>query len=511
MDSCIFRVLVAVASATVFAVVIVMRVISFVWWKPRKIEMHFESQGIRGPPYKLLLGNAKEMMKMMQQASYTTMDFSHDILPRVLSFYHEWTKTYGCMFLLWFGPIARINITNPEHVREILSVKFEDYEKTDAHAIVRKLEGDGLLNLKGKKWVQHRGIINPAFHMEHLRALIPVIAESATIMLNKWESLIESGVNEIEVSEQFQILSADMIARTAFGNCYEDGKHIFNMQSEQMRFAAEAFQKVILPFSRYFPTRKNFYKWRLDKEIRRCMTNLIQRREQESRTDTDLLGLMINAKGNMNSSSALKIDEIMEECKTFFFAGKQTTSNMLTWTMVLLAIHREWQEMARKEVLEVCGQNIPDRNAVGKLRIVDMIVKESLRLYPPIVALIRRTNKPMTLGKLNLPQGMELMIPILAIHHDQALWGDDVNQFNPQRFSKGVAQAAKHPLAFIPFGAGPRTCIGRNFTMLEAKVALTMILQRFSFDISPSYRHAPTVLMMLHPQHGAQIIFQKLG
>ena len=98
-----------------------------------------------------------------------------------------------------------------------------------------------------------------------------------------------------------------------------------------------------------------------------------------------------------------------------------------------------------------------------------------------VVSLIRRTDKAMTLGKINFPEGMELMIPILAIHHDQALWGDDVNEFNPRRFASGAAQAAKHPLAFIPFGVGPRTCIGKNFTMFETMVALAMILQRFSF------------------------------
>ena len=117
----------------------------------------------------------------------------------------------------------------------------------------------------------------------------------------------------------------------------------------------------------------------------------------------------------------------------------------------------------------------------------------------PVVSLIRRTDKAMTLGKINFSQGMELMIPILAIHHDQALWGDDVNEFNPRRFASGAVQAAKHPLAFIPFGVGLRTCIGWNFTMFEAMVALAMILQRFSFQISPYSKHAPTVLMMLHP------------
>jgi len=139
-----------------------------------------------------------------------------------------------------------------------------------------------------------------------------------------------------------------------------------------------------------------------------------------------------------------------------------------------------------------------------------MIVKESLRLYPPLVALVRRTKNEVNLGSLHLPRGMEILIPILAIHHDKTLWGDDANEFNPGRFCIGVAGAAKHPLAFIPFGTGPRACIGRNFGVIEAKVVFAMILQRFSFEISPSYRHAPTVLMMLYAQYRAQIILRPL-
>lgn len=136
-----------------------------------------------------------------------------------------------------------------------------------------------------------------------------------------------------------------------------------------------------------------------------------------------------------------------------------------------------------------------------------MIINESLRLYPPIVAMIRRAKSDVELGGYKIPCGTELLIPILAIHHDQSVWGRDANEFNPSRFSNGVARAAKHPMAFFPFGIGVRTCVGQNLAILQVKLTIAMILQRFSFELSPKYQHAPTVLMLLHPQYGAPIIF----
>jgi len=140
-----------------------------------------------------------------------------------------------------------------------------------------------------------------------------------------------------------------------------------------------------------------------------------------------------------------------------------------------------------------------------------MIVNESLRLYPPTIATIRRAKTDVELGGYKIPRGTELLIPILAVHHDQAIWGNDANEFNPGRFSEGVARAAKHPLGFIPFGVGVRTCIGQNLAVLQTKLALAIILQRFSFRLAPSYQHAPTVLMLLYPQYGAPIIFRHLS
>ncbi|KAG5573146.1 hypothetical protein H5410_062912 [Solanum commersonii] len=113
----------------------------------------------------------------------------------------------------------------------------------------------------------------------------------------------------------------------------------------------------------------------------------------------------------------------------------------------------------------------------------------------PAVAAIRRAKVDTELGDFTLPRGTELLIPIIAIHYDQTLWGQDANEFNPAGFGLGVAQAAKHPMAFMPFGISARRCVGQNVAVLQAKLAIAMILQRFSFDLSPNYQHAPTKLL----------------
>ncbi|XP_050215203.1 cytochrome P450 734A1 [Mercurialis annua] len=503
-----------VVGMSLLGLVIVLKIVVLLWWRPRRIEVHFAKQGIRGPPYKFFIGNVKELVEMMIKASAQPMPHSHNILPRVLSFYHHWKKIYGATFLVWFGPTARLTVSDPDLIREIFTTKSEFYEKIEAHPLVKQLEGDGLLSLKGEKWAHHRKIITPTFHMENLKLLVPVVAKSVINMVEQWSSSKTTDEVEIEVSEWFQTLTEDVITRTAFGSSYEDGKAIFRLQSQQMVLAAEAFQKVSIPGYRFFPTRRNIESRKLDKETKKSLMKLIDRRRESSGQEKggsgkDLLGLMIQASNSC--PNLVTVHDIVEECKSFFFAGKQTTANLLTWTTVLLAMHPQWQVEAREEVLRVCGsRDLPTKDDVVKLKTLGMILNESLRLYPPTIATIRRSKTDVELGCYKIPRGTELLIPILAVHHDQAIWGNDANEFNPGRFADGVARAAKHSIAFIPFGLGVRTCIGQNLAILQAKLTLAILLQRFSFRLAPTYQHAPTVLMLLYPQYGAPIIFKRL-
>ncbi|KAM3191866.1 hypothetical protein ACQJBY_069231 [Aegilops geniculata] len=540
------------------------RVTDALWWRPRRLEAHFARQGVRGPPYRFLVGCVREMVALMAEATAKPMSpaTSHNALPRVLAFYHYWRKIYGtyacaaCFFpslavsssrspqsmggvlmvvgscrggagptfLIWFGPTPRLTVADPELVREIFLTRAEAFDRYEAHPIVRQLEGDGLVSLHGDKWALHRRVLAPAFYPDNLNRLVPHVGRSVAALAERWRAMAcaSGGEVEVDVAEWFQAVAEEAITRATFGRSYASGRVVFRMQGRLMAFASEAFRKVLVPGYRFLPTKKNRMSWGLDREIRRGLVQLIGRRSDAAEDHEaeikekgnsggfrDLLGLMINARDK--KSQAMPVEDMVEECKTFFFAGKQTTTNLLTWATVLLAMHPEWQDRARQEVLAVCGPGeLPAKEHLHKLKTLGMILNETLRLYPPAVATIRRAKVDVTLGDLAIPRDTELLIPIMAIHHDARFWGPDAAQFNPGRFAGGAARAATHPLAFIPFGLGSRMCVGQNLALLEAKLTVAVLLQRFQLRPSPKYVHAPTVLMLLHPQYGAPVIFRPL-
>ena len=145
-----------------------------------------------------------------------------------------------------------------------------------------------------------------------------------------------------------------------------------------------------------------------------------------------------------------------------------------------------------------------------------MVLNETLRLYSPAIAMLRRVEKEMRLGgddemgDVVIPAGTELLLPVLMWHHEAEYWGPDADEFRPERFEEGVAKACRVAGAFMPFSAGPRVCIGQGFAMLEAKTVMATILRRFRFHVSPSYRHAPIIMVTMQPQFGLQLSFSPL-
>ncbi|KAI3457102.1 hypothetical protein Pfo_013765 [Paulownia fortunei] len=500
----------------VFLSVHAWKILNWVWFKPRKVEKCLREQGFNGNSYRFLIGDYKEVATMAKEAQSKPINFSNDIVPRVMPFIHESVKNHGENCFIWFGTKPAALISDPEMIKEVLSKNYV-FQKTSTP--LDKLLAQGIAAYETDKWAKHRRLINPAFHLEKLKHMLPSFYLSCADMLSKWEKIVLSeGSCELDVWPYLQTMTSDAISRTAFGSNYEEGRKIFELQKEQGGHILQAFQTLYIPGWRFLPTKTNRRMKEIAKEVESSILGIINKRMQvieagEANSD-DLLGIMLESnfkeiKQNGNEFG-MSLQEVIEECKLFYIAGQETTSALLVWTMILLSKHSDWQVRARDEVLQVFGSEKPDFQELNHLKIVTMIFHEVLRLYPPAVMLGRTIHKETTVGNVTLPGGLQLFLPTLLLHHDCKIWGDDAKEFNPERFSEGVSKATKGKLSYFPFGGGPRICIGQNFAMLEAKMALAMILQHYSFELSPSYAHAPDMVLTLQPQYGAQLILHRL-
>ncbi|PON79761.1 Cytochrome P450, E-class, group I [Parasponia andersonii] len=223
--------------------------------------------------------------------------------------------------------------------------------------------------------------------------------------------------------------------------------------------------------SKFFKTKDEIESKLLQLEVRNCMIEIIKKREYkvmnggEGSYGSDFLGVLIKAHNDADNNQIISVDDLVHECKTFYVAGQETTNTLLAWTVYLLAIHTDWQEETRKEVLNLSGQEKPNPGGISKLKTMSMIMNESLRLYPPVIGILRKAERE----TLILPANLQVYMPNLALHHDPQIWGADVHVFKPERFSEGISKATNNNVAaFFPFGIEPRNCVGMNFASTKA-------------------------------------------
>ncbi|PPS14014.1 hypothetical protein GOBAR_AA06565 [Gossypium barbadense] len=432
-------------------VIALIKVLHKYWWKPLRIQRLMSRQGINGPPYRFIHGNNKETIKMKQEALRNPMpSLSHDTLPRVQPQILSRIKLYGKNYLSWTGSRAMLVITEPELIKELLKnserafPKRTSRERKKEDDFVLKILGDGLVTSEGEKWAKKRKLANHAFHGETLKSMSPAVIASV-------ESMLES---------------------------YLDGEKIFDMLMKLSVITNRNMFKARLPvISKFWKSADQIEADKLEKEIHNCVMKIVKKREEKvanggaNSFGTDFFGLLLNAYHDTDKKNNISQQDLK----------------------------------ARQEVIKIFGNQNPNPEGICKLKIMTMIINETLRLYPPVSSMVRKVASDVQLGKLILPADLELLVPNLVLHHDPHLWGDDVNVFKPERFAEGIANATKHnSAAFIPFGLGPRSCVGMSFALMEMKMALSMILQCFTILLSPTYSHSPFTLLLLQPQQGIQ-------
>ncbi|CAN1794956.1 Cytochrome P450 CYP749A22 [Linum perenne] len=301
------------------------------------------AQGIKGPSYRFFHGNTKEIAFMRIQAAKLPMELSHHVLPRLQPHIYTWTKLYGNNFLQWYGSRAQLVVTEPELIKEVLNCRDGAFEKIGFQDFIRDLLGDGLVLSRGDKWSKMRKLATHAFHGESLKVMVPAMISSVEMMLERWKT-------EIDAFEEFRILTSEIISRTAFGSSYLEGEKVFGLLMKMVSIISRNHYKVRIPgLQSLFRTGDEHESAVIQQEIKSIIINMVSKRKEENSTSsaTDFLGMLLKAYTDPDRSNSITLDDLVDECKTFYVAGHETTTSSLTWTLT-------------------------------------MIINESLRLYPPV-------------------------------------------------------------------------------------------------------------------------------
>ncbi|XP_062181510.1 cytochrome P450 714D1-like [Phragmites australis] len=489
--------------------------------RPRRVAEAFRRQGIDGPPpSSFLSGNLPEMQARVAAAATEAeaggrdfvKDGFDDYCKRIFPYFEKWRKAYGETYLYWLRRRPALYVSDPELIREIgRCVSLDMGKPTYLQKGQEPLFGRGVLKANGADWHRQRKLIAPEFYMAKVKGMVELMVDAAHPLLRSWEGKVAGapgGVAVVDVDEDIRSFSFDVISRACFGGDYSRGREIFLRLRALSGLMSETSVIFTIPSLGYLPTEKNRRIWRLTQEIRSLILQLAsERRACKAEPGQDFLGSVIE-----NSRVQPRADDfVVDNCKNIYFAGHETSAVTATWCLMLLAAHPEWQDRARAEVLEVCGDAAPDFDAIAMMKTVHMVVLETLRLFPPSSFVVRETFRDMELGRLRAPKGTYLFVPVSTMHHDAAAWGPTARRFDPGRFRDGVATACKHPQAFMPFGLGARTCLGQNLALVEVKALVAVVLSRFALALSPDYRHAPAFRFIIEPEFGLRLLVRRLG
>ncbi|KAK3187950.1 hypothetical protein Dsin_027511 [Dipteronia sinensis] len=492
-----------------------------VWLKPRRVGLELNRQGIKGPHPWFLLGNIPEMIifeyklhkprfQDQDHAHVSHQSWIHSIQP---SFQH-WTNLFGRTYMFWIGNIPILYASEHSLVKEIcVHSSLELGKPVHLKDSFGPLLGEGISTSNGPTWAYQKKIIAPQLYMDKVKGMYNLIVESANELVNLWESKMEKdggGIVDVRIDEDLKSFSADVISKACFGSNYSKGKQIFLRIRALQQALMNRSNAICIPGFMYVPTENNREIWRLEKEVRSLVLTVVEERKQ-NKCEIDLLQIIINGAQATELSFMSMENFIMDNCKTMYLAGHETTAITACWTLLLLASNPDWQARVRDEVFQVFVGHVQDTDHVlRKMRLLTMVIYEVLRLYPAITQLLREAFEDIKFGDIQVPKGSQIWIPVLGLHRDPSIWGSDADDFNPERFANGVAGACKIPQLYLPFGAGPRLCPGQHLALTELKIVLSIVVSKFSFSVSPKYHHSPVSKLALEPEFGMNLLIKKI-
>jgi cytochrome P450 len=408
------------------------------------------------------------------------------------------TRTYGDVVYFRLGPQHMYLLNRPEHVQDILVVNQSKFIKSRLIQRAKILLGEGLLTSEGKFHLRQRRLAQPAFHRDRLISYAVSMTQCAARAQSNWKS----GETR-DISEDMMRLTLAVVARTLFS---ADVEAEADQIGRAMTDVLGMFHMLVLPFSELLqslplPVNRRFEKARdqLDATIYR----IIAERRASGEDRGDLLSMLLMAQDDEGDGTGMSDQQVRDEALTLFLAGHETTANALTWTWYLLSQHPEVEARLHSELNSVLNGRLPTFEDIPQLRYTEMVLAESMRLFPPGWAISRLSVEDHTIDGYRIPAGSVCIVSPYTMHRKPEYWPEP-ERFDPERWTpEAREQRPRH--SYFPFGAGPRICIGERFAWMEGILLIAKIAQRWQLRLEPGHKVEHQAQITLRTRYGMRM------
>ena len=412
-----------------------------------------------------------------------------------LGFIERCAREFGDVVLTRFLYVPALFLYNPEHIEYVLASGAKNFIKPLPlnSPFFTRLVGNGLIKSEGDFWRRQRRLAQPAFHRDRVNSYGRTMVEHTTRMLDSWP-----GGGTADAHEQMMRLTRSIVAATLFSaDVSRDHPEIDDaLRSIVKPFSSQATLKWIL--DNRLPTPGHMRFNRAVRKIDRFVYRVIAERRASGEDRGDLLSMLLAAQDE--DGSQMTDTQLRDEVMTLFLAGHETTALALTWAFYLLARNADVEERLFEELTEVLGGRAPEPEDLPRLRYADRVVREAMRLYPPVWGLGRQPVADCEIGGFRVPAGMQVFAFPWAVQRDPR-WFDEPLRFRPERWGEeSISRLPKY--AYFPFGGGPRLCIGNYFATMEAVLILSTVAQRFRLRLAQGQTVEPQTAMSLRPRGG---------
>ena len=415
-------------------------------------------------------------------------------------------RVYGPTARFRFGPFRYVVVHREEDIRRVLITNRDNYPKSVNYRGLKLVLGEGLVTSEGETWKRQRKLAQPAFHHQSLVSFVDEMARCTAEMLERWDARPDG--EPFDAHEEMMRLTFRIVGRTLCSVDLDDVAGEMGPAITTALHFAEDYAERPVRIPLWVPTPRNVAFKRALAKLDGMILGIIEQRRKSGEKKGDLLDMLMAAKEE-GGDGGMTDRQLRDELMTLIMAGHETTAVALSWAWYLLSSHPDVARSVHREAREVLGDR-PARFAdLGELRTTGRVIDETMRLYPPVWIFERQAREEDVLSGYRIPKKTVVGIAPWTLHRDPTHWenpeGFDPDRFLPQR-SEGRSK-----FAYMPFGGGPRVCIGNHFALMEAKIILAMVAARYRLDLVPGHRIEKEASITLRPKHGVHVVARRLS